>query len=233
MRKPKGMLFDLGDTILAQTSIDDKLGIAKLIELGNAKSTVDLKYALKLANFLQRETDIRREEAQIEFTRQCINRNLLDQLDLEPSLPPPEIELEYWKVSRKLEIEPNVEKILSFLYNSNIVLGIISNSTYSADTLMWELKQHNLVHFFRFVISSADYGFRKPHPFIFQSAIVKLGLSAEDIWYTGDSIKYDILGAKSFGLFSVWYNKNKVTSSNIKPDLEISNWIELLDILKS
>jgi putative hydrolase of the HAD superfamily len=58
----------------------------------------------------------------------------------------------------------------------------------------------------RVFITSADYGVRKPHKYIFQVAVQKIGLEPANIWFVGDTPGHDIKGALGAGLYPVWLN---------------------------
>ena len=58
---------------------------------------------------------------------------------------------------------------------------------------------------FEFIIATSEYMFRKPNKRIFDLALEKAGLSAEDVWYIGDQYEADIVGAGNAGLYPVWY----------------------------
>lgn len=128
--------------------------------------------------------------------------------------------------------EPGVYELLDYLAYNRITMGVLSNSASEGQILRWELEKHNLLKYFGFVLSSADYGVRKPHHLFFSIGIKKMCLDLEAIWFVGDKIEYDILGANKSGLFSVWYNKKGEANGKIQPDIEISSWSEFLSILK-
>ncbi|WP_252856557.1 HAD family hydrolase [Erysipelothrix rhusiopathiae] len=49
----------------------------------------------------------------------------------------------------------------------------------------------------------------------------------------GDNIKADVYGAMNAGLTGCWYNpEGKANSTDIKPDFEINNLLDFLDIIK-
>ena len=48
---------------------------------------------------------------------------------------------------------------------------------------------------FEFIISSSDYMIRKPDKRLFEIALLKSGLTADKVWYCGDSIYCDVNGA--------------------------------------
>jgi HAD superfamily hydrolase (TIGR01662 family) len=83
-------------------------------------------------------------------------------------------------------------------------LAIISNAAY-APYLRWTLQQFALYEPFEQIVVSADVGVRKPDPEIFRIALEQMQLSAEEAVYVGDDFGKDVVGAKSAGLWAIWY----------------------------
>lgn len=70
--------------------------------------------------------------------------------------------------------------------------------------------------------------FRKPNKRIFDLALEKAGLSAEDVWYIGDQYEADIVGAGNAGLHSVWYQGAIDMDFEKRDDVfTIESWDEL------
>jgi len=83
--------------------------------------------------------------------------------------------------------------------------------------------------------------FRKPNPVLFELALKKAGLSADDVWFCGDNTIADIEGSAAVGIFSVWYedmtmnNPRRERNSSIAPicdHLCIHDWNDLIKILE-
>lgn len=92
------------------------------------------------------------------------------------------------------------------------------------------------------MFASSDYIFNKPDPFMFELALKKAGLTADKVWYCGDSIKADVFGANNVGMFPVLYEGKTNDETNpfanqndgLKLDFEhvhIHDWRELIDVL--
>jgi beta-phosphoglucomutase-like phosphatase (HAD superfamily) len=103
-------------------------------------------------------------------------------------------------------------------------LGIVSNAMFSARVLEWELSQHGFGDVFQFVMSSADYGFQKPHPAIFNAAPARLGLQPREVWFVGDDYHNDVNGARGSGMNVVWYNPSQAPAADDCPTQWISDW---------
>ena len=97
----------------------------------------------------------------------------------------------------------------------------------TVQALAWQLEESGLGAYFMFVMSSADYVLRKPHPVLFQTACRKLELDPASVWYVGDKPEFDVAGAANAGLVSVLYAPADVAGSGPVPDLRVGSWNEL------
>ena len=80
-------------------------------------------------------------------------------------------------------------------------LALVSNFYGNMPTV---LREFRLDHLFTTVIEAAAVGIRKPDPRLFALAIEALGLKPCEVAVVGDSIKKDILPAKSLGCHTIW-----------------------------
>jgi putative hydrolase of the HAD superfamily len=60
---------------------------------------------------------------------------------------------------------------------------------------------------FEFVLTSAESGWRKPHPGAFQAALGKLGVPVDRVLHVGDSHRDDVTGALAAGITPVWVDR--------------------------
>jgi putative hydrolase of the HAD superfamily len=77
-------------------------------------------------------------------------------------------------------------------------LGIVSNGQRVFSEL--ELRQLGLYGYFRFVIFSSDFGYKKPDSRIFLAGASQLNLRPEQILYIGDSFENDISPSRGLGM---------------------------------
>lgn len=66
------------------------------------------------------------------------------------------------------------------------------------------LRDFHLDHLFKAVIESAVVGVRKPDPAIFALGVNALGMKPEEVLVVGDSLRKDILPARSLGCKTAW-----------------------------
>ncbi len=230
MNKPLAILFDLGDTLLCGLKFDPIAGNARLLEFAEDAGEIGPQDIQRIADELDAEIRPIRDTGPVEFPVQNFQRLLFDTLNIKFRISPVDMELEFWKGAVRYEPEPRISDILTDLKSYNIKLGVVSNNAFSGPILEWELAQHNLLDFFDFVLSSADYGIRKPHPLIFSTAVSKLGVRPSEVWFCGDKQQFDVTGAKDAGLWAIWYNRQKSNDDGVQPHVEIHNWPELIDL---
>lgn len=78
-------------------------------------------------------------------------------------------------------------------------LSILSNTHY-AQLIHGNLAAMGVADQFAQVVTSVEVGLRKPHPAIFAHALARLGITAEQAIYIGDSYAADYLGATQAGM---------------------------------
>jgi HAD superfamily hydrolase (TIGR01662 family) len=105
-----------------------------------------------------------------------------------------------WAANQHFELYDDVPAVLRELTKAGIRVGLISNSHRCLDSFQshFELREHVAA-----AVSSADHGFMKPHPSIFQAALDQLGVAPAESVMVGDSVNHDIEGALSAGMRAV------------------------------
>jgi len=129
-----------------------------------------------------------------------------------------------------LELNPCARQMLVRLSNQ-YKLGLISNFTY-APVIYAALRRLSVNNFFSAVLVSENVGWRKPNRKIFQEALRRLNVKAEETVYVGDSPAEDIGGGAAVGMRTVFvpsqfYTLEDLHESHMKPDLTVKNICEL------
>jgi len=105
-----------------------------------------------------------------------------------------------WAVFRHFFLYDDVQPALRALSAAGLRIGLISNTRRPLD----EFAAHfDLRGLFAASVSSAQLGFLKPHPAIFQAALAAVGVPAAAAVMVGDSVKADIEGARQAGMRAV------------------------------
>jgi putative hydrolase of the HAD superfamily len=110
-------------------------------------------------------------------------------------------------------------------------LGIVSNLAIPecVDKL---LEKHDLNKFFDVVVVSGAVNKRKPSPEIFEKALKKLGVSAENAVFVGDTVDADIEGPKRAGMKTIYIERRPQNGVEAAcPDYTIKSLAELLTVL--
>jgi len=181
----------------------------------------------KIDGYLQ----VQRDVSSLEFPCFAFSRTLYELAGIAFSLTPVEAELTFWKAAEDSRLQPNVVEVLRWLSSQDVPMGVVSNCTFSGPVLEYELRKHNVLDFLKFVISSADYGIRKPHRLIFETAAAKIGADPSGIWFVGDFLKNDVIGSRACGMQPVWFNPKGAQAGTSEGGIEIRSYVELLRIL--
>ena len=119
---------------------------------------------------------------------------------------------EYKKNQQKLQMSNTTISILELAKENNVKLGIITNGpsehqwakVKALGVEKWIAKEN--------IIVSGDYGINKPDVRIFEIMKEKLQLPNESLYYIGDSLENDIVGANNAGWKAIWINRYKQKS---------------------
>lgn len=94
------------------------------------------------------------------------------------------------------EARPVLEQL-----SARFPMMLVSNFYGNVDSV---LRAYDMRRYFQGVIESAVVGVRKPDPRIFMLGVVALGLSPDEVVVVGDSLRKDILPARSIGCHTMW-----------------------------
>lgn len=99
---------------------------------------------------------------------------------------------------------PCVRDALADLKGRGLRLGVITNWDLSARPL---LEREGLAGFFEQVVVSSEEGVEKPDPRIFEAALARAGVRAEECLYVGDNYYDDAVGARGVGMGALIVNR--------------------------
>jgi putative hydrolase of the HAD superfamily len=111
-------------------------------------------------------------------------------------------------------------------------LGIVSNFAIP-ECVIKLLEKHGLNNLFDVVVISGAINKRKPSPEIYQEALEKLGVTAENTVFVGDTVDADIGGPKNLGMKTIFIERRtQKEAEQVCPDQTIKELGELLAALK-
>jgi 2-haloacid dehalogenase len=129
----------------------------------------------------------------------------------------------------------------SFLYEDSINLveslhkdfrlSIVTNGL--KDVQDNRIRKSIIAKYFDDIVVSEEVMVSKPDPKIFEHALKNINHTDKgNVLIVGDSLTSDIQGGINFGIDTCWFNPNKIINkTGIKPTYEISNLMDLKDIV--
>ena len=245
MQRPfDAIIFDLGDTLLYfngdlfQVLAEAYRELYQCLNKGGI--VVDQSWFLSEFKIRMDEYFRTRETDFIEYTTYYVLKTLL----MDIGYPGATRELIENAVRAMYQVteaywlpEPDIYETLAILRSHGYRLGMLSNASDDANVQAL-VDKAGIRHFFDRIVTSAEYGIRKPNPRIFQVLMEAIGVPAARTAIVGDTLGADILGAKNVGSCSIWITRRANTPANnahrntISPDYQISSLSELVELLE-
>jgi FMN hydrolase / 5-amino-6-(5-phospho-D-ribitylamino)uracil phosphatase len=121
----------------------------------------------------------------------------------------------------RVELYPDVVPALTALAEQFRIIAVTNGNA--------NLEKIGIRHLFEDVVTAVDAGAAKPQPAIFEEAVKRAGVSPFEALHVGDHPEYDVAGAKSAGLATVWMNRrgDRWPEHLSEPDAIVSTVIEL------
>ena len=120
------------------------------------------------------------------------------------------------------------------LANAGYALGCVTNTLADTETIRAMLRLHGFESLMRSVVVSADEGWRKPHPSLFQKAMRELAVGPAESLFVGDSPIHDVGGALAAGMRAVLtrqYVARPFGDADPQPDAIIDHVRELPGVI--
>lgn len=205
LARPKAFLIDYGGTLVEELAYDPRVGAGMMLSRAVVRppqATLDAVH--QRANRVTREVASRRMQYQIETPWPTLTRLIYDYFGVEFGEPLSALELDFWKATVTTRAMPGAAAALDAFHRHGVPIGVVSNSSFGPEIIHYELERHGLGDFISFVMVSADYAVRKPNRLLFETAAARIGAEPEDVWFIGDSLEADVVGATATGMTSVW-----------------------------
>jgi len=199
----KAVFFDLYHTLLGYDPPREELQAKALGELGIAVKSEALRWPLVVADEYIYQEHVRAPLGQRSKEEQTAvwvqyERKLLEKAGIEAD---DQFILGLLGKVRQFDMKQvlfdDVLPALTELKGRGLILGLISNIDRDITSLLDDL---GLTHWLQVVVTSQDTGFNKPSPEIFQEAVKRAGIQADEAIYVGDQYQVDVVGANQAGL---------------------------------
>lgn len=228
LRCPQALMFDFGSTILNVTAPNWSERCARLLELSDSGATANVKELAARAQALDEETWSLRDRSPFEYTALAFIRLLAAEFLLSFRRPLGEVERAFYFAGDGSTPTRGVGAMLRLIRSMGIRTAIISNHQFSGHLLAEHLGALEMGDLFEFVVSSADYGIRKPNPRIFEVAARRLGVRPDQAWYAGDTLEFDVAGARAAGMTPVWYRNGAPVDGSPAGVVVVQEWSDLI-----
>jgi putative hydrolase of the HAD superfamily len=232
----RAVLFDWGDTLM-QWEWDDEL-----LEAGHragldAIGRSDLAAGgLVTARFRELYEPLFSQAGTLEeLEYPGLVRELLAHFGVEPTDDELDAYLEAehtaWSAARQLGATTHA--LLESLRSRGLKLGIVSNALDPGPLLHRDLADTGVAERVDFAVFSSEFGFRKPHPAIFERALSALEVDAAEALFVGDRLYEDVRGASEAGMKTVqalWFRADEHPKGG-EPDYQAFTQFDILNIV--
>jgi HAD superfamily hydrolase (TIGR01549 family) len=210
----KTILFDLDDTLYDHTLVS-RIALRETAKHDDALQAADADELARVnSEWLERlHVDVQHgkrslEDARVERWRQILLHFGADSNAAKARELATIQRSEYLRNERLIDgAVVSLEKLAAAGYS----LAIVSNN--SREEQLGKLQRLGIERYFASVIVSADHGFAKPDPRIFQLALEAMACCADDAIHVGDSWAADVIGAQNAGVRPIWFNRFHVTAA--------------------
>lgn len=241
MSAVKVVLFDLGSTLLEYENVPwetlDRRCIASgyryLAEAGRPLPPAEQFAAVFFDRFRAMWRETERTLAEIDLAR--FAEEVLQSLGItwRDGEKAGFFERYYRPIFEQITPYPESAAVLESLSRADLRLGLVSNSIFPAQFHRQELQKFGLARFFDVTIFSSEFGWRKPKPEIFQTALEQLRALPQEAIFVGDRVREDIWGPQQVGMRAVLkWRADREWSAGTVPDAIIHSLVELPAVLE-
>lgn len=209
--KIKGVLFDLGSTLIEYENIpwDEmnlmslKAGYKALLDEGINLPSYD-KITEEYIRIRQKNRESSAKTLKEWVVTDAISE-LLKSIDVKNNSEQiTRFFNAYYKVvADQLTIFDDTADVLDKLKKTGFKLGLVSNTIFPESYHKLDLERFGLIDYFDFMLFSSSFGYRKPHPSIYNRAIELSGQKADQLIFIGDRYNEDYIGPRDNGIFSI------------------------------
>ncbi|MBI1213658.1 MAG: HAD-IA family hydrolase [Alphaproteobacteria bacterium] len=238
-RLPKGILFDLDDTILSAYGRPDvawrkvalefaeQIGPLTPEDLANRIGAEALEFWSDAARHKEWRTKLD-EARRIIVSRAFsgIEERIAQTQELRDAIADRFTRLR----EEEMKLFPGASETLDTLRDRGVRLALITNG--SGDVQRGKITRFALEHRFDHIQIEGEHGFGKPEEKAYLHALSSLGLGARDVWMVGDNLEWEVAAPQRLGIFAIWhdaYEGGLPADSKIRPDRIITRLPQLLE----
>ena len=210
----KGVIFDIDGT-LYDYQINDKLA------MNHFCAYIEENLGIEEQKFRETYTSARNiihsrlKDTAASHSRVLMIQTALELLNLNPFDYVLELYDVYWNYFlENMRPYDGATEFLSELKAHDIKISTCTDMT--AQIQYRKLKKLGLDRYIDFMVTSEETGFEKPAPIMFNLALEKMKIRADEAAYFGDALDRDILGAFNVGIKPFWFiaDRNAIGGDN-------------------
>ena len=223
----KGVIFDIDGTLYSYAD-NDKIATKFLCEFAEKNFGIDAENFLKAYGEGRRIVKERLTDGGSRHSRVLFLQTTLELLGKNPFRYIKEMYEIYWdNFLNGMQPFDGAVEFIRKLKDNGIKTAICTDMT--AQIQYRKINRLGLCEYMDFMVSSEETGLEKPSPVMFNLALKKLGVKADEAAYFGDSLERDIEGAANVGIKPFWYIANK-NVGNVSVDcVKINSYREVID----
>lgn len=124
--------------------------------------------------------------------------------------------------------------LLEALRDRGLKVALVSNAFDPGWLLHRTLAEMGLADLLDFAVFSSEVGKRKPHPAIFERALVEVGVRADEALFVGDRLYEDVRGAAELGMRTIqalWFRADENPDGG-EPDFQAFTPHDVLNVVR-
>jgi putative hydrolase of the HAD superfamily len=215
----KAIIFDMDNTLFDFVKAKLLACAAVVTIVGRRDDSALLDY------FINDDIDVERFESIAEYLK---DRDIYSDAKFEECT-----KLYYKTKMENIELYPGVMETLNEIKSMNLGSAVVTDA-FKANAQA-RLRKTGLLQYFDYVITADLVGTKKPEPDSIIYALAKLGCSAEEAIFIGDSLRRDIIPSNKLGLVTVYAaygDRNFYEDRRGSADHTINDIRELIPVIK-
>ena len=128
----------------------------------------------------------------------------------------------------EMTLYDDVIPTLTKIKNMGLITGLVSNADRDITAMLERLQLDALLDV---IVTSQEVGFTKPHREIFEAAITRAAIKAEEAIFIGDQYKIDVMGAINAGMSAVLLDRSDYYENNGIKEPRITSLGQLIELI--
>jgi len=225
--KFKALLLDIDNTIYDYNA-SHQYALDEVVTFCMQEFQLNRAEVVEAFKIARKKVHVELSETAASHNRLLYFQKMLEILNVNPLAHSFDIYNIYWdNFLEKMTPFEGIYRILEkYKYRICLVTDLTAHIQYK------KIKKLELDQYCNSMVTSEEAGKEKPHPYMFMSALNKLGVQSDEVCMIGDSFKKDVLGAASLGIKAIWLNlKNEEEEYDSSLVTEVNNVNEILELI--